>query len=72
MIAGIELGLIYAIMALGVYLTFRVLDFPDLTVDQSFTSGAATAAIVILHGGSPWLATVVGFVAGAADRKAGP
>jgi len=64
-IAGIELGLIYAIMALGVYLTFRVLDFPDLTVDQSFTSGAATAAMVILHGGSPWSATVVGFVVGA-------
>lgn len=64
MIAGIELGLIYAIMALGVYLTFRVLDFPDLTVDQSFTSGAATAAMVILNGGSPWLATAVGFVAG--------
>ncbi|GAA2510021.1 MAG: ABC transporter permease [Kocuria sp.] len=64
MIAGIELGLIYAIMALGVYLTFRVLDFPDLTVDQSFTSGAATAAMVIINGGSPWLATAVGFVAG--------
>lgn len=64
MIAGIELGLIYAIMSLGVYLTFRVLDFPDLTVDQSFMSGAATAAMVIINGGSPWLATAVGFVAG--------
>ena len=64
MIAGIELGLIYAVMALGVYLTFRVLDFPDLTVDQSFTTGAATSAMVILNGGSPWIATVVGFVAG--------
>lgn len=65
MIAGIELGLIYAIMALGVYLTFRVLDFPDLTVDQSFTTGAATAAMIIIGGGSPWLGTLVGFFAGA-------
>ncbi|GAA4703968.1 MULTISPECIES: ABC transporter permease [Kocuria] len=65
MIAGIELGLIYAVMALGVYLTFRVLDFPDLTVDQSFTTGAATAAMIILGGGSPWLGTIAGFFAGA-------
>lgn len=65
MIAGIELGLLYAVMALGVYLTFRVLDFPDLTVDQSFTTGAATTAMIILGGGSPWLATAAGFVTGA-------
>lgn len=36
----IELGLLYALMALGVYITFRILDFPDLTVDGSFTMGA--------------------------------
>ena len=65
MIAGIELGLIYAVMALGVYLTFRVLDFPDLTVDQSFTTGAASAAMLVLAGVSPWLATAAGFLAGA-------
>lgn len=65
MIAGIELGLLYAVMALGVYLTFRVLDFPDLTVDQSFTTGAATTAMIILGGGSPWLATAAGFGTGA-------
>ena len=45
MIGALELGLIYAVMAVGVYLTFRVLDFPDLTVDGSFTSGAATAGV---------------------------
>ena len=39
MIVALELGLLYAIMALGVYLTYRVLDFPDLTVDGSFTTG---------------------------------
>src|SRR5699024_3466191 len=60
MIGALELGFIYGIMALGVYLTFRVLNFPDLTVDGSFTSGAATAAMLILGGHSPWLATLAG------------
>ena len=41
MLTAVELGLIYAVVALGVYLTFRILDFPDLTVDGSFTTGAA-------------------------------
>nr|WP_306420726.1 hypothetical protein [Arthrobacter sp. JCM 19049] len=50
MITAVELGLIYAVMALGVYLTFRILDFPDLTVDGSFTTGAATASIGIVNG----------------------
>lgn len=62
----IELGLIYAIMALGVYLTFRILNFPDLTVDQSFTTGAATAAVLIVNYDlNPALALVAAFVAGA-------
>ena len=52
---AVESGAIYAIMALGVYLSFRVLDFPDLTVDGSFVTGAAVAAVLILHGTSPWL-----------------
>lgn len=64
MIAALDLGLIYGLMALGVYLTFRVLDFPDLTVDGSFTSGAAVASVMILNGQSPLLATVCGGVAG--------
>lgn len=38
---ALELGFIYAIMALGVYLTFRILDFPDLTVDGSFVTGVS-------------------------------
>lgn len=64
MITALELGLIYAIVALGVYLTFRILNFPDLTVDGSFTSGAATAAILIVNGTNPFLATVAAFVVG--------
>lgn len=64
LIGAIEQGLIYGIMALGVYLTFRVLDFPDLTVDGSFVTGAATAAMMIVLGYSPWIATLVAFAAG--------
>lgn len=68
MIGALELGLLYGIVAIGVYLTFRVLNFPDLTVDGSFTTGAGAAAAMIINGYSPLLATltgaVVGFIAG--------
>lgn len=64
MTIAVELGLIYAIMALGVYLTFRILDFPDLTVDGSFTTGAAVAAISIVNGINPIVAILLAFVAG--------
>ncbi|MGM9924022.1 MAG: ABC transporter permease [Bacillus sp. (in: firmicutes)] len=62
--SSVEAGIIYAIMALGVYLSFRILDFPDLTVDGSFVTGAATAAILIINGYHPLLATVVALFAG--------
>ncbi|MGF3104220.1 ABC transporter permease [Rossellomorea sp. DUT-2] len=66
--ASFESGIIYAIMALGVYLSFRILDFPDLTVDGSFVTGAAVAATMIVSGVNPVIATitaiVIGFVAG--------
>ncbi|MFJ7826321.1 ABC transporter permease [Psychrobacillus sp. NPDC096623] len=61
---SVEQGFIYAIMALGVYLTFRVLDFPDLTVDGSFVTGAGTAAAMIVLGYHPAIATVVAILAG--------
>lgn len=64
MIGAVELGLLYAVMAIGVYLTFRVLDFPDLTVDGSFTTGAAAAGVLITNGVNPFIATGVGFLAG--------
>src|SRR6185312_12386979 len=63
---AIELGLLYAVMALGVYITYRILDFPDLTVDGSFTTGGAVAAIMITHGYNTWLALIAAFVAGLA------
>ena len=64
MIIAFEIGLLYAVMALGVYLTYRVLDFPDLTVDGSFTTGAATCAILIVGGAPIPLAMAAGVVAG--------
>ncbi len=64
MIIALEIGLLYAIMALGVYLTYRVLDFPDLTVDGSFTTGGATCAILIVTGAPLWLALAAGVGAG--------
>jgi putative tryptophan/tyrosine transport system permease protein len=63
-LGSVELGLLYAIMALGVYITFRILDFPDLTVDGSFTTGGAIAAVMIAGGSSPLLATVAAFGGG--------
>lgn len=63
---AVELGLLYALMALGVYITFRILDFPDLTVDGSFTTGGGIAAIMITNGYSPWLATISALAGGLA------
>jgi putative ABC transport system permease protein len=63
---AIELGLVYAFVALGVYLAFRVLDFPDLTVDGTFPLGAAVTAVLIIAGVNPWLAAAVAMLAGAA------
>jgi len=62
---AVELGLVYAFVALGVYLAFRVLDFPDLTVDGSFPLGAAVTAVLIVAGVNPWLAALVAMLAGA-------
>jgi len=63
--SSMEQGLVYGIMALGVYLTFRILDFPDLTVDGSFPLGAAVTAKLIVSGVDPVLATLVAIVIGA-------
>ncbi|PWW27774.1 putative ABC transport system permease protein [Cytobacillus oceanisediminis] len=61
---SIEAGAIYALMALGVYLSFRILDFPDLTVDGSFVTGASVAAVMIVGGYNPFLATIAAMLAG--------
>ncbi len=61
----LEIGFIYGLVAMGVYLTFRILDFPDLTVDGSFTLGAAATAALIVSGVNPFLATLLGTLAAA-------
>lgn len=65
MTVAISLGLIYAVMALGVFITFRILDLPDLTVDGSFTTGAATAAVMVVNGVPAVVAMIAAFAAGA-------
>jgi putative tryptophan/tyrosine transport system permease protein len=62
---ALEIGLIYGLVALGVFLSFRVLSFPDLTVDGSFPLGAAVTASAIVAGVDPYLATLLAIVAGA-------
>ena len=61
----LEEGLIYAILALGVYITYKILDFPDLSVDGTFPLGAAVTAMLILKGVSPVLTLFLAFLAGA-------
>lgn len=61
----IEEGLIYAIMALGVYITYKILDFPDLSVDGTFPLGAAVTVMLILKGVNPLLTLLLAFLAGA-------
>lgn len=60
-----ETGLIFALVALGVLLSFRVLDFPDLTADGSFPLGAFACAVCMTSGFNPILAISIGFLAGA-------
>ena len=61
----LEQGLIYAILALGVYITYKILDFPDLTVDSSFPLGAAVTAVMIAGGCHPLLTLPASLAAGA-------
>jgi len=62
---ALEIGLIFSLVALGVYISFRVLRFPDLTVDGSFPLGGAVCAVLISHGTSPYLASLAAMAAGA-------
>ena len=68
-ISVLEQGLIYAIAALGIYITYKILDFPDLTADASFALGAAITSVLLLKNINPLLciiiSTVFGFLAGA-------
>jgi putative ABC transport system permease protein len=65
LLGALEIGLVYGLVALGVFLSFRVLSFPDLTVDGSFPLGAAVAASAIVAGIDPYIATALAILAGA-------
>jgi putative ABC transport system permease protein len=62
---SLALGLAYSLTAIGVYITFRILDFPDLTVDASFPAGAGIAAVLITNSISPWFSIPGAFLLGA-------
>ncbi len=64
--SGIAQGIIWGIMALGVYITFRLLGVSDLTVDGSFTTGGAVVAMMLLNGHNVWIAMAVSMLAGMA------
>jgi putative ABC transport system permease protein len=61
----LEEGLVYAIMALGVYITYKILDFPDLSVDGTFPLGGAVTAVLIIAGVPPILTLFISFLIGA-------
>ena len=58
-VGAIETGLAFALVALGAYVTFRVLDFPDMTVEGSFPFGASVTAVLMIAGVNPWAATAL-------------
>ena len=62
---ALEVGLIFSLVALGVFISFRLLRFPDLTVDCSFPLGGAVCAVLIANGMDPFLATLIATLAGA-------
>ncbi len=64
LIGALTIGLILSLLALGVFISFRVFDFPDITADGSSTLGASIAAILLVRGADPFLATAAGFCGG--------
>lgn len=61
----LEEGFMYAILAMGIYITYSILDFPDLSVDGTMPLGAIGSALLILHGVNPWAALILSFIFGA-------
>lgn len=60
----LEEGFMYAILAIGVYITYSVLDFPDLSVDGTMPLGAIITGVLILKGVNPWLCIIISFILG--------
>lgn len=64
LIGSVTIGLILSLLALGIFISFRIFDFPDITAEGSFTFGASVAAALIIAGLNPWLASFIAFIAG--------
>ena len=64
-IDAIEEGLLFSIVSMGVYITYKILDFPDLSVDGTYPLGAAITAVLLINGVNPWLAIIISAVGGA-------
>ena len=64
-IDAIEEGLLFSIVSMGVYITYKILDFPDLSVDGTDPLGAAITAVLLINGVNPWLAIIISAVGGA-------
>lgn len=65
LIDALRFGFPYSLLALGIFITYRVLDFPDLTAEGSFTLGGAVGIVLILAGVNPWVATLLAALSGA-------
>jgi putative ABC transport system permease protein len=61
---ALELGLLYGILAIGIYLTFRIVNFPDMTCDGSFVLGAVTSSVLVKSGNSPGIALLASLITG--------
>ena len=64
-INAIEEGLLFSIVSMGVYITYKILDFPDLSVDGTYPLGAAITAVLLVNGVNPWLAIIISSAGGA-------
>lgn len=62
---ALEQGLLFALVAMGVYITYKILDFPDLSVDGTFPLGAAISAALLVNGVNAWVSIIVATIGGA-------
>lgn len=64
-IDALEEGLVFSIVSMGVYITYKILDFPDLSVDGTYPLGAAITAVLLINGVNPWIAIIIATLGGA-------
>ena len=62
----LELSSLFGLVAMGVYITYKILDFPDLSVDGTYPLGACIVGILLVNGVNPWVATIIAMLGGAA------